>query len=112
MGDLQLSQMCENSAGRPRFAGERQASRLPDRGTPTASLSHWQNSSSAMRRTGSGNCEATSPVCHERRKPLASDSATLFIDAAEALAPQIRSSAEDGERERRLSLPVVEAMAR
>jgi alkylation response protein AidB-like acyl-CoA dehydrogenase len=43
---------------------------------------------------------------------LASDSATLFIDAAKALAPQIRSSAEDGERERRLSLPVVEAMAR
>src|SRR5271166_4108040 len=42
---------------------------------------------------------------------MTSDSATSFIDAAKALAPQIRASAEESERARRLSLPVVEAMA-
>src|SRR5271170_5695873 len=42
---------------------------------------------------------------------MTSDSATSFIDAAKALAPQIRASAEESERARRLSLPVVDAMA-
>src|SRR5271165_7567582 len=42
---------------------------------------------------------------------MTSDSATSFIDAAKALAPQIRASAEESERARRLSLPVVEALA-
>src|SRR5271166_99969 len=42
---------------------------------------------------------------------MTSDSATSFIEAAKALAPQIQASAEEGERMRRLSLPVVEAMA-
>jgi indole-3-acetate monooxygenase len=37
--------------------------------------------------------------------------ATFFIDAAKALAPQIQAAAEENERARRLSLPVVEAMA-
>jgi alkylation response protein AidB-like acyl-CoA dehydrogenase len=35
-----------------------------------------------------------------------------FIDAARALAPQIQASAEENERGRRQSLPLVEAMAR
>jgi indole-3-acetate monooxygenase len=34
-----------------------------------------------------------------------------FIDAARALAPKIRAAADEGERMRRLPLPVVEAMA-
>lgn len=42
---------------------------------------------------------------------MTSDSATSFIDAAKALAPQIQASAEESERARRLSLPVVEALA-
>src|SRR5947207_14911617 len=34
-----------------------------------------------------------------------------FIDAAKGLAPQIQASAEESERSRRLSLPLIEAMA-
>jgi indole-3-acetate monooxygenase len=37
---------------------------------------------------------------------------THFIDAARALAPQIRAAAEEIERMRRLPLPLVEAIAR
>ena len=39
------------------------------------------------------------------------DGASLFIDAAKGLAPQIQASAEEIEQSRRLPLPLVEAMA-
>jgi hypothetical protein len=42
---------------------------------------------------------------------MASDSRTFFIEAAKALAPRIAVSAEEGERMRRRSSPVVEATA-
>jgi hypothetical protein len=43
---------------------------------------------------------------------LPDDLLTSFIVAAEGLAPQVAAFAEEGERSRRLPLPLVEAMAR
>jgi indole-3-acetate monooxygenase len=42
---------------------------------------------------------------------MTSASSSHFVQAANALAPQIQASAEEGERMRRLPLPVVQAMA-
>ena len=52
------SRWCKNFAGRLRYAGERQAFRLPALGTPIASYWGWQNSSNAMRRSENKSCVA------------------------------------------------------